>query len=327
VLDTWATRVTAAPSTRVREPIRGVLAGVALVGGSLMIGGALLPWLSVYAGLDTLRGIDGINGRVLVGVGVVAVVLALLYAWRPSARLRLALGLAGFSASGFAAWVVAQLVGSYQQLGGDPLVLPSLGAGAFVSLAGGLCLLSTLLMPQAAKEWGARRAPAECQRSSSADARTAMLTATVAFLLSAAMIHLAVVGPHLSESTLSAAFFICAGLAQIAAALLLTVRPYRGLLVALIIGNALVIALWAVSRTAGLPIGPTPGAPEGVSLPDVLATIAEAAVVTLAAVLVWRNRAPLAMRRWIVRGGAAVASFAAAGMAIIAIVGVQSGGG
>jgi hypothetical protein len=326
VLDTLTTRVTAAPSTGGRRPIPTAFAGVALVGGILVIGGALLPWLSVYAGLDTLRGIDGINGRILVGVGSAAVVLALTYAWRPSAHLRSAVGLVGFGASGFAAWVVAQVLGSYQQLGGDPFVVPSLGAGAFVSLGGGLCLLSTLLLPQAAKEWGTTRALAQRQRSSSADARTALLTATVAFLLSAAMIHLAVVGPHLSESTLYAAFFVCAGLAQIAAALLLTMRPYHGVLVALVIGNALIIVLWAVSRTAGLPVGPAPRVPEGVSLPDVLATIAEAAVVTLSAVLAWRP-APLVIRRWMVRGGATAAGFVAAGTTILAIVGVQSGAG
>ncbi len=72
---------------------------------------------------------------------------------------------------------------------------------------------------------------------------------TVAFLVSAAMIHLAVVGPHLAESTMHAAFFVGAAIAQLVAAMALTMCRHRRLLMTIALGNALVIVVWGMSRT------------------------------------------------------------------------------
>src|SRR5258708_19226834 len=47
------------------------------------------------------------------------------------------------------------------------------------------------------------------------------------------------------------------------------------------IGSAALVALWYVSRTVGLPIGPTPGLPEDTGLADAICNIME----TLSAVL------------------------------------------
>ena len=302
---------------------RAMVSGLALAGGLLLITGALLPWLSVYGGLDTLRGVDGINGRVLILMGSVSVLLAAAHVWRPQRWMRLALAATGLAASGFAAWVVAQLLGTFQQLGGDAFVVPSLGIGAFVSLAGGVCVLATLLLPRS----GVHRATAAAGAAVRADARTVALSATVAFLLSSAVIHLAVIGPHLAESALYAAFFAGAALAQGVAAGLITLKPRRALLVTVALGNALVIAVWAISRTSGLPIGPTPGVAEAISLPDVLASVGEAFVVVLSAGLAWRRRDPLRMRAWLVRTGSVVAGIAAVAMTAVAVISVQSGGG
>ncbi len=323
-----ASTLSAAPAPARPLPARrSAVAGLGVVGGSLMIGGSLLPWLSVYAGLDTIRGVNGTNGRVLLGAGVLAVALALADTWRPGTRIRSALAAIGFLASGFAAWVVAQLLGSYQQLGRDTFLVPSLGAGSFVALAGGLCVLATVLVPSTSGT-ATGPLPASSMRSSMAgDARNVLTGGAVAFLLSAAMIHLAVVGPHLAESTLYAAFFVAAAAAQIAGALALTVRPYHRLLLALALGNAVIIVVWALSRTTGLPVGPTPGAPESVSLPDVLASMSEAVVVTLAAVLAWRSRKAWTAPQWVVRAGMAAAALLAAVTTVVAVVGVQAGGG
>ena len=45
------------------------------------------------------------------------------------------------------------------------------------------------------------------------------------------------------------------------------------------VGNAAVLGIWAWSRTAGLPIGPSPGVPEPVAAIDALATAYETLIV------------------------------------------------
>jgi len=327
VMVTASTVVATTAPIPARRPRQRAVAGIAAVGGALMIGGALLPWLSVYAGLDTFRGVDGTNGRVLLGGGVLALVLGIGYGLGLAHWLRWVIPAVGFAASGFAAWVVAQLLGTYQQLQSDGFVVPSLGAGAFLALTGGVIVLATLLIPHPADGAVPRKATMPAEQSSRSDARNVLLSGAVAFLLCAALIHLAVVGPHLSESSLYAAFFVCAGLAQIVAALALTVRTDRRLLGALAIGNALIIGVWALSRSTGLPIGPTPGAPESVSLPDVLASVAEGLVVVLSITLLRVQGHSLAMKRWLVAVGMVGAGVIATFTTVIAIVGVQSGGG
>ncbi len=145
-------------------------------------------------------------------------------------------------------------------------------------------------------------------------------------LVSAALIHLSVVGPHLQESTLYAAFFVGAAIAQLGAAMVLTMSRNRLLLLGVAVGNALVIAVWALSRTVGLPIGPTPGVAEGISLPDVLASAAEAAIVMLSIALLLNGRARMA-KPWLVGLGATAVCALALSITIVAILGVQAGGG
>ena len=304
---------------------RSPVASLGVAGGSLLIAGSLLPWLSLYAGVDTIRGIDGTNGRVLIGAGVVSLAFGVLYAFRPSKLLQYGLATFGFGVSGFAAWVLSQLLGSYQQLQGDPFVVASLGSGTFVALGGGLLVLGTFLVPQLGRTTEGRGLPA-IALGQLADARTILVTGAIAFLVSAALIHLAVVGPHLEESTLYAAFFVSAALAQLGAAMALTMTRDRRLLVGVAIGNALVIIVWALSRTVGLPIGPTPGIAESVSVPDVLASLAEAAIFTSSVALLL-SRSPRRMQRWLVALGATAVCAAALVLAVLAIVGVEAGGG
>ncbi len=130
----------------------GVVAALGMTGGALLILGSLLPWLSLYAGVDSISGIAGTNGRVLLGAGILSAALGILYAVRPSKQLQYGLATFGFGISAFAAWVLSQLIGSYQQLQADPFVIASLGAGAFIALGGGLVVLGTVLVPQRAQQ-------------------------------------------------------------------------------------------------------------------------------------------------------------------------------
>ncbi|MDQ2960754.1 MAG: hypothetical protein M3R48_06855, partial [Candidatus Dormibacteraeota bacterium] len=214
------------------------LVGLALVGSALIVGGALLPWLSLYGGLDHLRGVDGTNGRVLLAGGLLAATAGLVYAVRPSVSLRWIIGAIGFAASGFAAWDLSQLLGTYRELQADPFAVANLGPGAFLAVAGGLVVLGTMLLPSEAPDRAMAVRPVQL------DARNVLRNGMIVFLVGAAMIHLSVVGPHLQESTLYAVFFICAAIAQVGLAALVALRGGRTLLLGIAALNVLFMAVW-----------------------------------------------------------------------------------
>jgi hypothetical protein len=99
--------------------------------------------------------------------------------------------------------------------------------------------------------------------------------------LGAAAIHFSVVGIHYAEYPPNGVLFVILAWAQAAWAVTYLIRPVRRLAVAAVVGNAGVVAVWAVSRTMGLPFGPTPFVPEPAGLLDVLATAFELALVAL----------------------------------------------
>jgi hypothetical protein len=104
---------------------------------------------------------------------------------------------------------------------------------------------------------------------------------TALLLLGSAAIHLAVVPEHLREYVPFGLFFVTAGLAQLALAAAILVAPRREVLLAGAAGTVAIIALWAVSRTAGVPVGPTPWEPEVPAAADVICTALEAVTVPL----------------------------------------------
>jgi FtsP/CotA-like multicopper oxidase with cupredoxin domain len=93
--------------------------------------------------------------------------------------------------------------------------------------------------------------------------------------LGAAFIHLAVAPAHLREYVPFGLFFLAVGSAQIVLAVELVSRPTRRLALILAMSSLGLVALWFVSRTVGLPIGPTPGKPEDVGLTDVICNVME----------------------------------------------------
>jgi hypothetical protein len=91
----------------------------------------------------------------------------------------------------------------------------------------------------------------------------------------AGVIHAAVVPEHLEEQWVFGAFFILVAVFQIAWAIVVVARPSAIVSTIGALANGAIIALWAVSRTVGLPIGPEAWTPEPVSTPDVTATLME----------------------------------------------------
>jgi FtsP/CotA-like multicopper oxidase with cupredoxin domain len=142
-------------------------------------------------------------------------------------------------------------------------------------------------------------------------------------VLGAAFIHLAVAPEHLSEYVPFGVFFLAVGSAQIVASVEFANRPSRVLAALLTLGNAGLVGLWYVSRTSGLPVGPTPGQPEEIGLPDVVCNAMEVLSVLLTLSLIaWparRNR----RRVWLVAAGAlpsAILSVALTSASVLATI-------
>ena len=107
--------------------------------------------------------------------------------------------------------------------------------------------------------------------------------------------------------------FAATALAQAAWGALVLVRPGRLVLAAGAAGNAALLAAWALSRTAGLPVGPGAGIPEPIAALDAVASAFELGIVVVAAVLLW-------VRWW--SGGRATGRFAlAAAVAVPSVTG------
>jgi hypothetical protein len=95
----------------------------------------------------------------------------------------------------------------------------------------------------------------------------------------AALVHYAVVPEHLSEWWAYGVFFSAIGMFQLVWAVLACTGSERPLLLSGLAVNLGVLALWAVSRTAGLPFGPEAGEAEAAGVLDVLSGLAELALV------------------------------------------------
>ncbi|MGH8968432.1 MAG: hypothetical protein ACRDV1_00635 [Actinomycetes bacterium] len=97
--------------------------------------------------------------------------------------------------------------------------------------------------------------------------------------LGAGLVHLAVTHDHYREWWLFGVFFAVLGGYQVAWAVAAMARRPAPL-PALTVGvNTAVVALWALTRTVGLPFGPGDGAAEAVGRADVLSVVLEVGVV------------------------------------------------
>jgi hypothetical protein len=252
---------------RLRHP-----AGLAVLGGGvLMVTGAFLPWLSVFEGLQTIRGIEGPNGRALTILGALALVAGGILAVRGDRRLGLGIAIGGAAAAAFAGYLVAQLLVTMHGL--DGMMLAKLGPGLFLSAAGAVLVAGSILLPIEAETADER--PRTTSRSSAR-----VLTNVVALSSAGAgVIHLAVAPNHLREWVPFGVFFLVLGVAQLAWAALVWMLPTRSLLITGAIANAGVVALWLLSRSAGIPIDPEHWSPEAIGFADVVCSAYEALIV------------------------------------------------
>ena len=79
--------------------------------------------------------------------------------------------------------------------------------------------------------------------------------------LGAGLVHLAVVQEHFHESALFGIFFVVSGVLQIGWAVVALARDRMPLPRLAAATQLAMVALWAVTRTVGLPVGPRSGLP------------------------------------------------------------------
>jgi hypothetical protein len=103
--------------------------------------------------------------------------------------------------------------------------------------------------------------------------------ALAALAAGAGAVHLAMVPSHMDAWAVEGALFAVVGWAQLLAAVGFVVSRDRRLDVAAAVTSAGLVALWAWSRTSGLPVGPQAGEAEAVGFVDVVAVGLEAALV------------------------------------------------
>lgn len=108
-----------------------------------------------------------------------------------------------------------------------------------------------------------------------------LLNLAALLVLGAAIIHLAVVPMHWEEYLPFGLFFVLAGALQASLALGIVVLRNRRLLLAAAALDLGIVAVYVVSRTAGVPVGPHPWQPESIGIPDVVCTLMEVVAVPL----------------------------------------------
>lgn len=111
-------------------------ATIVILGGMTIVVGTLMPWMSLFAGLHTYRGIIGLYGRLIAGGGVVAVSLGVLLGARDNRLLRWSAGLVGGAIFFFSAVLLRNLFAVVGNLRGDPMMVASIGDGLYVCLVG-----------------------------------------------------------------------------------------------------------------------------------------------------------------------------------------------
>ena len=135
------------------------------------------------------------------------------------------------------------------------------------------------------------------------------------FSAGAGIVHVVMAPSHFGASAVEGTGFLVAAWLQLALAVGLVVRPTRRVLVAAVAVNVGLVALWALSRTGGLPFGTHAHHPETVSLVDGTCVAFELLLIALLALRLWRPGA-LRLRDGLSAGIVPLAVFVVASAAI-----------
>jgi hypothetical protein len=137
----------------------------------------------------------------------------------------------------------------------------------------------------------------------------------------AGLIHVGAAISHLQEHVLYAVFFEVLASLQFVWGIAVYRSAARRLLSAGAVVNLLVVALWIVSRTSGLPVGPQPWHPEAAGALDVICSADEALLALLAIVQLRVQTAGV-----LARASRQLASAAAVGLLLLSSLALTAAG-
>jgi hypothetical protein len=112
-----------------------------LMGGALVCAGSALPWMSFFAGLQSLSGLVGLYGRILLASGALAVLAGAAMLRRNDTWLPLATAALGLLQTIFILWLLIGVRDTMRGLGMHAMLLPRPGPGLFVCLGGALLIM------------------------------------------------------------------------------------------------------------------------------------------------------------------------------------------
>lgn len=124
-----------------------------------------------------------------------------------------------------------------------------------------------------------RTVETEAPRSGPAIRHSGVLPSLAGLSMLAATAHVWMAPGHLQGWWGYGAFHIAVALAQGLYGAVLLRRPARWVLLAGAAGNLVVLILWLVTRTSGMPLGPHAGDAEAVGFLDLACSLAEAGMV------------------------------------------------
>jgi hypothetical protein len=203
------------------------------------------------------------------------------------------------------------LAGTFQVLLGKHLWHIAM-LGAWIPIFGAIVLFERVRAHGATTEQGPmtgrpatrvtdRSSPSSTTRATPSAVRASAACQFIALAsLCAALVHVAVMPDHFEESVWYGLFFLLASLGQLAFAVSAVVRPTRHLVLAGVVGCAVIIGLWLVSRLVGVPVGPDNGGTEEFGVLDILATSFEVVVVSCGLLILrsWNLRPAWRWSQW-----------------------------
>jgi len=136
----------------------------------------------------------------------------------------------------------------------------------------------------------------------------------------AGAIHIAVIQAHFEEWWASGVFFAVTAWLQILWAILIVARPSRLVVLSGVAINAIIVGVWVVSRTVGIPLGPESGTAEPVEFVDVAATAFEVLLVVAALGLLSAGATARVVRRGALVSSTVVLGLTVAVLATAAII-------
>src|SRR5689334_2677408 len=125
---------------------RSVTAAIIMVGGVTVVAGTLLPWMTLFGGLHTYRGIIGLYGRLIAIGGALATVMGFVLSRRENELARFVAAILGLAIFSFSAILVRRMLTIVGNHRGDPMMIAGPGWGLYVCLLGAALMALSIIV-------------------------------------------------------------------------------------------------------------------------------------------------------------------------------------